>query len=39
LVVGARRILARLHHPDCGGTDAEMITINNAYDAIVEARR
>jgi hypothetical protein len=39
LVASAHRVMARLTHPDIGGSHAQMVEINNAYDAIVEARR
>jgi hypothetical protein len=34
LIEGAYRILARLHHPDTGGTNEAMIVLNAARDAL-----
>jgi hypothetical protein len=39
LIEGACRILARLHHPDAGGTDDAMQAINGAYAALRERVR
>jgi len=37
LVEAARRTLARLHHPDAGGTDEAMAAINAAADLLLAA--
>ena len=36
LIEGAYRILARLHHPDAGGTDEAMRALNEARDLLRE---
>jgi hypothetical protein len=39
LIEGAYQILARLHHPDAGGTDDAMQAINGAYATLRERVR
>ncbi len=36
LIEASYRVMARLHHPDVGGTEAQMKQINAAYDALKE---
>lgn len=39
IIMDAYRRLARQRHPDCGGSDAEMVRLNKARDAAMQANR
>jgi hypothetical protein len=39
LVTSAHRVLSKIHHPDRGGSHAEMVAINAAVDEIRATRR